>query len=276
MLKGYAGLPKKRETPPQSDENLKTNEASNGVLTTGRRGPAANPAGLYVVSVERRASNRPDFTLFVRAPTKTYPAYHFFKRLMDVVGAIAITVVLSPLIVLILTAMLVSRQNPFFRHRRVGKNGVFFDCWKFRTMVPNSNAVLQRLLASDRHAREEWLRCHKLRCDPRITRLGKILRRTSFDELPQLWNVLKGEMSLVGPRPVVHDELQKLYRSKVSVYLSAVPGLTGLWQVSGRNDVAYRRRVALDVCYVRSRNIGFDLYILLKTLPAVISSSGAY
>jgi lipopolysaccharide/colanic/teichoic acid biosynthesis glycosyltransferase len=277
MLKGAAGLPKKREaTPPSVQSNHESIEPRSRLIEPAKRGAAANQATLYVVSVERRAASRPDFSRYVRPPAENYPVYHFFKRLLDIVGAIAITVALSPLVVLIVAAMLASRQNPFFRHRRVGKNGVFFDCWKFRTMVPNANAVLQRLLASDRHAREEWRRCHKLRCDPRITRLGRILRRTSFDELPQLWNVLKGDMSLVGPRPVVHDELELLYRTKVSVYLSAVPGLTGLWQISGRNDLAYRRRVALDVCYVRSRNIGLDLYILLKTLPAVISSSGAY
>jgi lipopolysaccharide/colanic/teichoic acid biosynthesis glycosyltransferase len=277
MLKGYAGLPKKLEVPQDSDATtFEKIEPSTGFVAPAKRLPAANQAGLYVVSVERRSSTRPDFSRFVRPVADTHPVYHFFKRLVDVVGAGSIIVVLSPLILLIVAGILASGQEPFFRHRRVGKNGQFFDCWKFRTMVCNADEVLQKLLASDRTAREEWLRCHKLRYDPRITRVGRFLRRTSLDELPQLWNVLRGDMSLVGPRPVVPDELRLLYRTKVSVYLSAVPGLTGLWQVSGRNDLAYRRRVALDVCYVRSRSLALDLYILLRTLPAVIASIGAY
>jgi undecaprenyl-phosphate galactose phosphotransferase len=168
-----------------------------------------------------------------------------------------------------------SRGPALFKHRRVGQGGKIFNCLKFRTMVPNADKVLQDLLDSDREIKEEWLRDHKLRHDPRITRLGRFLRRTSLDELPQLWNVLRGEMSLVGPRPVVPDELRR-YGNRVTVLLSARPGITGLWQISGRSDTDYRRRVALDVCYVRSCNLPLDVYILAKTLPVVFARSGAY
>jgi lipopolysaccharide/colanic/teichoic acid biosynthesis glycosyltransferase len=142
-------------------------------------------------------------------------------------------------------------------------------------MVTDADRVLQNLLNSDRQVEEEWLRDHKLRDDPRITRFGRFLRRTSLDELPQLWNVLRGDMSLVGPRPVVPDELRR-YGRKVAIFLSARPGITGLWQISGRNNTDYRRRVALDVCYVRSRSVILDVYILVKTLRVVFTTRGAY
>jgi lipopolysaccharide/colanic/teichoic acid biosynthesis glycosyltransferase len=142
-------------------------------------------------------------------------------------------------------------------------------------MVPNADQVLQDLLDSDREIKEEWIRDHKLRDDPRVTRLGRFLRRSSLDELPQLWNVLRGEMSLVGPRPVVPDELRR-YGNRVHTLLSAPPGITGLWQISGRNDTDYRKRVALDVCYVHARSLILDIYILLKTMPVVVARSGAY
>jgi lipopolysaccharide/colanic/teichoic acid biosynthesis glycosyltransferase len=142
-------------------------------------------------------------------------------------------------------------------------------------MVTNADEVLRNLLERDCIAREEWLRDHKLKDDPRVTPFGRFLRRTSLDELPQLWNVLRGDMSLVGPRPVVPDELRR-YGRKVPIFLSARPGITGLWQISGRNDTDYRRRVALDVCYVRSRSAILDLYILLRTLRVVFATRGAY
>jgi exopolysaccharide production protein ExoY len=150
-----------------------------------------------------------------------------------------------------------------------------FPCLKFRTMIPNADQVLRDLLESDPELRAEWVRDHKLRNDPRVTRLGRFLRRTSLDELPQLLNVLRGEMSLVGPRPVVREELLR-YGRNVNTYLAAKPGITGLWQVTGRNDTDYRRRVVLDTYYVRNQNLLLDLYILLKTTGVVLGGSGAY
>jgi lipopolysaccharide/colanic/teichoic acid biosynthesis glycosyltransferase len=231
--------------------------------------------GLHVVEVERRKPYRVDLSRFRPIPLQTPTVYSVCKRIVDVVGACTAIVVLSPLILLIVAISFTSRGSPFYNHRRVGQGGVFFNCLKFRTMVKNADEVLQNLLDSDRQIKEEWLRHHKLKDDPRITRFGRFLRKTSLDELPQLWNVLKGDMSLVGPRPVVPDELKR-YGSRVTVFLSALPGITGLWQVSGRNDTDYRRRVAQDVFYVRSQSFTLDLYILLKTLPAVFAKHGAY
>jgi lipopolysaccharide/colanic/teichoic acid biosynthesis glycosyltransferase len=162
-----------------------------------------------------------------------------------------------------------------YRHWRVGRNGQMFSCLKFRTMVPNADQVLRDLLESDPELQAEWVRDHKLRNDPRVTRLGRFLRRTSLDELPQLMNVLRGEMSLVGPRPVIREELLR-YGRNVNTYLAAKPGITGLWQVTGRNDTDYRRRVVLDTYYVRNQNLLLDLYILAKTTGVVLGGNGAY
>jgi lipopolysaccharide/colanic/teichoic acid biosynthesis glycosyltransferase len=142
-------------------------------------------------------------------------------------------------------------------------------------MVPNADQVLRELLERDSAIQAEWVRDHKLRRDPRITPLGRLLRRTSLDELPQLWNVMRGDMSLVGPRPVVREELLR-YGRNVRAYLSAKPGITGLWQVKGRNDADYRRRIVLDTYYVRNQSLLLDLYILFKTTWVVLEGSGAY
>jgi lipopolysaccharide/colanic/teichoic acid biosynthesis glycosyltransferase len=142
-------------------------------------------------------------------------------------------------------------------------------------MVPNADHALRDLLENDPELQAEWVRDHKLRHDPRVTRLGRFLRRTSLDELPQLVNVLRGEMSLVGPRPVVREELLR-YGRNVGTYLAAKPGITGLWQVTGRNDTDYRRRVVLDTYYVRNQNLLLDLYILVKTTGVVLGGNGAY
>jgi Undecaprenyl-phosphate galactose phosphotransferase WbaP len=197
------------------------------------------------------------------------------KRASDIVGAILLGIVFTPLIVVI--ALLLRREGGpvIYRHRRVGRDGRMFECLKFRSMVPDADRVLRDLLDQHPELRAEWLRDHKLRSDPRITALGRFLRRTSLDELPQIWNVLGGEMSLVGPRPVVREELMR-YGRFLPVYLAAKPGITGLWQVTGRNDTDYRRRVALDVYYVRKQNLLFDLYILLKTTRVVLGGGGAY
>jgi undecaprenyl-phosphate galactose phosphotransferase len=196
-----------------------------------------------------------------------------FKRAVDLVGALILIAVLSPFIVAVSLAIWIEGGSVIYRHSRIGRNGQPFECLKFRTMVPNAEQVLKELLSHRPELREEWLLNHKLRDDPRITVVGRFLRRTSLDELPQLWNVIRGEMSLVGPRPVVRDELLRYGRS-APIYLGVQPGLTGLWQVSGRNDVSYRRRVAMDVYYVRNRNLWLDLYILALTTGVVFSRDG--
>lgn len=210
-----------------------------------------------------------------QAPQRAAPRYAPGKRILDVVGAIVLAIVFSPLILAIVVLMRRESGSIIYKHRRIGRDGRAFECLKFRTMVPNADQVLRDLLQRDPAINAEWLRDHKLRCDPRVTRLGRFLRRTSLDELPQLWNVMCGEMSLVGPRPVVREELLR-YGRNVRTYLSAKPGITGLWQVKGRNDTDYRRRVVLDTYYVRNQNLVLDLYILFKTTRVVLGGSGAY
>ncbi len=179
-------------------------------------------------------------------------------RLFDIVFASAILLFVAPLmIVLALTIALHDGSSPVFAQTRIGKNGRRFRCLKFRSMVPDAEARLQDLLSRDPEARAEWLRDHKLRRDPRITPFGFFLRKSSLDELPQLFNILRGDMSLVGPRPIVDSEIGR-YGRHFRSYCAVRPGLTGLWQVSGRNDVMYRRRVAMDVLYSRTKSVRLD------------------
>jgi exopolysaccharide production protein ExoY len=181
----------------------------------------------------------------------------------------------SPLMLVV--ALLIWQRDGapvLFAHYRVGRNGKLFRCLKFRTMLRNAEQVLGELLANDPKAREEWAREQKLANDPRITPVGHFLRKTSLDELPQLINVLRGEMSLVGPRPITVAELTK-YGSVRWHYLCVRPGITGLWQVSGRNDVSYGERVALDRRYVESRSLWMDVAILVRTVKVVLARDGA-
>ena len=180
--------------------------------------------------------------------------------------------------VMLLVALLIKLQDGgpiLFGHTRIGLGGRSFKCLKFRSMVVDAETRLQALLQSDPEARVEWERDHKLRLDPRVTGLGDFLRRSSLDELPQLFNVLRGEMSLVGPRPIVQSERAR-YGHYFNLYCQVRPGITGLWQVSGRSDVSYRRRVALDVAYARARNLGLYCRILAATAPAVLARRGAH
>ncbi|WP_272874371.1 sugar transferase [Pseudaestuariivita rosea] len=198
------------------------------------------------------------------------------KRALDICVALSALILLSPLLLgVALAVKLTSKGDALYGHRRVGHNGREFRCWKFRTMVSDSQQALERHLAENPEARVEWERDRKLKNDPRVTKLGKTLRDLSIDELPQLINILKGEMSIVGPRPVVQDELDRYGRSAV-FYLKSRPGLTGLWQISGRNDVSYERRVLLDRFYVVNWSFFSDLLIILKTVPAVLGSRGSY
>jgi exopolysaccharide production protein ExoY len=197
------------------------------------------------------------------------------KRQLDLLGAAVLAIVFSPLMIAIFLLMHRSGGAVIYKHRRVGRDGQMFECLKFRTMVPNADQILRELLERDPNMKAEWVRDHKLRHDPRVTRLGRFLRRTSLDELPQLWNVVRGEMSLVGPRPVIREELLR-YGRNVGAYLAAKPGITGLWQVTGRNDTDYRRRVVLDTYYVRNQSFLLDVYILLKTTGVVLAGNGAY
>jgi exopolysaccharide production protein ExoY len=197
-------------------------------------------------------------------------------RFLDVMLASAALLFLAPLLLVISAIIYCFDPGPiFFKQKRVGFGGERFDCFKFRSMCIDAEARLEDLLACDPNARAEWARDQKLKCDPRITKIGYILRKSSLDELPQLFNVLLGEMSLVGPRPIVETEAPR-YGRYIAHYCSVRPGITGLWQVSGRNDVEYRRRVAMDVIYSRSRSLPLNLRILVMTVPSVLLSRGTY
>lgn len=197
-------------------------------------------------------------------------------RCLDIVLAIPLLLFLSPM--MLATALVIWLQDggkPMFGHVRVGLNGRLFRCWKFRSMVVDADEKLAELLANDPEARLEWETDHKLRNDPRVTALGTFLRKSSLDELPQLINVIMGEMSLVGPRPIVAEEIDK-YGRQFRWYRQVRPGITGLWQVSGRNDLDYRQRVALDVLFVKRFSLWLYISILLRTAPAVLSREGAH
>jgi len=197
------------------------------------------------------------------------------KRILDIVVAGAALLFVAPLILGI--ALLIRLQDgsrAFYSQKRFGLNGETFNCFKLRSMVPDAQEQLEYLLATDPAARAEWDETQKLTNDPRITALGNFIRKTSIDELPQLYNVLRGDMSLVGPRPIVESEIAR-YGESFRHYCSVRPGITGLWQVSGRSDTTYPERVATDVEYVRSRSFWGDIKIMLMTVPAVLISKGA-
>lgn len=197
------------------------------------------------------------------------------KRMMDIVCSIILIIILSPVLFYLYLTIRKDGGNAIYAHPRVGQNGKIFNCLKFRSMVLNSKEVLEELLANDPEARAEWEKDFKLKNDPRITKIGTFIRKTSLDELPQLFNVLKGEMSLVGPRPIVKEELER-YHEDVDYYLMAKPGMTGLWQVSGRNDVDYDTRVYFDSWYVKNWSLWNDIVILFKTVGVVLKRDGAY
>ena len=198
------------------------------------------------------------------------------KRAIDLSVALAVLVIGFP--VFLALALMVKLTSPgpiFFGHTRIGRHGKTFKAWKFRSMYVDADAVLRSHLEKIATAREEWDRDQKLRGDPRVTRVGHIFRKTSLDELPQIWNVLKGDMSLVGPRPIVEKEVVR-YGRVFRLYTSVKPGITGLWQVSGRNDISYEERVALDQFYVRHWSPWLDIYILARTIITLITRDGAY
>ena len=195
---------------------------------------------------------------------------------MDFAVAIAGCIVLLPLLFYLAVAVKMSSRGPIlFSHERIGRYGRRFKAWKFRTMFEDSHLVLEQYLEANPEAQDEWLRDHKLRFDPRITRIGRFLRKTSLDELPQLWNVIRGDMSLVGPRPIVTEEIAK-YGAYYGLYTMVKPGITGLWQVSGRNNTTYDERVQLDAYYVRNWSPWMDVVLLIKTIRIVLFAKGAY
>lgn len=216
-----------------------------------------------------------DMMLLTRTSGLEQPIPRFIKRLFDIVVSGTALLLLSPIMLCIGMIIKTDGGAALFGHKRIGKGGKIFPCWKFRSMIMNGDVMLKKHLAENPEAAAEWNATQKLQYDPRVTKIGKILRVTSIDELPQLINVLKGEMSLVGPRPIVHDEVRH-YNYDIAHYHRVRPGVTGLWQVSGRNDVSYAKRVEMDSWYVRNWSLWHDIAILCKTVPAVFKRSGAY
>lgn len=218
-------------------------------------------------------SDQGDF--FVRPPLGASDRARFAKRIVDFCGALAAAVLFAPLMLAVALGVLLSSGRPVvFRQRRVGLNGELFDFFKFRSMRRDAESVLQSYLDNSPEAAESWRKYQKLDSDPRITRFGKFIRKTSLDELPQFWNVIRGDMSLVGPRPVTYSEKSR-YGQYWSYYCAVKPGITGLWQVSGRSNMDYEQRVQLDVHYVTHRSIAYDFKILLKTIRVVLSREGS-
>ncbi len=197
------------------------------------------------------------------------------KRAFDILSAAVLLVFVAPLMLVLYVLVSLDGGPAIFAHRRVGEGGRIFRCLKFRSMYPDAAERLHSILLNDAQARAEWARDHKLRRDPRITPLGRFLRASSLDELPQLFNIIRGEMSVVGPRPIVQAEVVR-YGARFESYRRMRPGLTGLWQVSGRNNVDYRRRVAMDVLYSRRSSFLLDMKIVAMTIPAVLLSRGSY
>ncbi|TRB40858.1 sugar transferase [Rhizobium rhizogenes] len=204
------------------------------------------------------------------------PTGGILKRGFDVTAALMGLILISPLFLMLMLLVKLSDRGPiFYGHRRIGHNGKTFGCLKFRTMVVDGDRVLQAYLQANPRAMDEWRATRKLQNDPRVTLVGAVLRKLSLDELPQLINIIRGEMSVVGPRPVVEDELER-YETSAIYYLQSRPGLTGLWKVSGRNDVSYESRVAFDTHYVKNWSLSSDMMIIAKTIPAVCLSRGSY
>jgi Undecaprenyl-phosphate galactose phosphotransferase WbaP len=250
--------------------------------TTARKAHPARaqaPFGVRVQLGSRVLFSGYSFPALHVAPARSvirYPsANSWLKSAMDRVGAATLLILLAPVMLLLMALVRRDGGPAFYAQLRIGQNGKPFHCWKFRSMHVNSKQLLEEILANDPAAREEYARDFKLKNDPRVTAIGNILRSSSLDELPQLYNVLCGEMSLVGPRPITEPELQ-MYGVNQPDYLAVRPGMTGLWQVSGRNDISYAQRVALDVSYARNWSLLEDVRILLKTVLVVLNRSGAY
>ena len=232
--------------------------------------------GIAVSGTELRHFFREQAMMIEIKNNLSRPATYLAKRVIDYSAAAVVAALISvPMLLIALCIKLSSPGPATYRQQRVGRNGRRFWCYKFRTMYPDASSRLKEILSSDPEARKEWERTYKLKSDPRITPIGDFLRRTSLDELPQLVNILRGEMSLVGPRPVVQEEIDKYYREDAVFYFRMPPGLTGLWQVSGRSNTTYGYRVSLDSWYVKNWDTWLDVMIILKTVGVVLNREGA-
>jgi exopolysaccharide production protein ExoY len=199
------------------------------------------------------------------------------KRTFDIIFSLLVLILCSPLFAILATLIrLTSPGKALYSQERVGRGGKSFRCYKFRTMFLDADKRLHDILKNDSLKKLEWEQSHKLKNDPRVTKIGSFLRKTSLDELPQFWNVLIGDLSVVGPRPVVQEEITKHFGMKAAKILSVRPGITGIWQVSGRSDISYSKRIQLDEKYVDTHSIALDLKLIVKTIPSIVTSKGAY
>lgn len=261
----------------EDDEEVDRNNWLRYFSTNGYRSVSVIPTlrGLPLYSTDMSFMFSHEMMLLRMNNNLAKLSSRILKRTMDiVVGSLAI-IIFSPVLLYLYFAVKKDGGNAIYGHPRIGRNGKTFNCLKFRSLIVNSKEVLDELLRTDPQARAEWEKDFKLKNDPRITKIGAFIRKTSLDELPQLFNVLKGEMSLVGPRPIVIDELER-YEENVDYYLMAKPGMTGLWQVSGRNNVDYNTRVYFDSWYVKNWSLWNDIAILFKTVNVVLKRDGAY
>ncbi|MBQ8679115.1 MAG: undecaprenyl-phosphate galactose phosphotransferase WbaP [Treponema sp.] len=206
----------------------------------------------------------------------TKPISLFWKRFIDLFLLLISSPVVLPVVLIVSLIVKISSPGPvFYGHKRTGKNGKEFKCWKFRSMVIDADKQLEKILAENPEMRAEWEKDRKFTNDPRVTKIGKILRKTSIDEIPQFFNILTGEMSFIGPRPVTEPELKK-YGNKAQIILSVQPGLSGMWQISGRSDTGYEERVTLDSYYIQNWSVWLDIWIIIKTVYVVLRGKGAY
>lgn len=207
-----------------------------------------------------------------RHTTEQKPVYDFFKRIFDIICSSVALIILSPVFLILTVAIKTTDKGPvFFTHRRVGKGGKPLNIYKFRSMVTNAEDLIKQFTPEQK---AEYERNFKLEDDPRVTKVGKFMRRTSLDELPQLFNILKGDLSIVGPRPVMEVETE-IYGNYRDMLLSVKPGLTGFWAANGRSCTTYTRRRAMEICYIKNRSVCFDLKIILKTITSVFKGEGA-
>jgi len=245
-------------------------------ISTTRELTFASPLkGLPLNSAEMVNVFRSDSVMLNLRNNMLSPFARGLKRVFDIVLSFVLLLLLTPVLFTISCLVMLDGGPALFAHKRIGRGGNKFSCLKFRTMVQDADGVLEKYLRENPAARREWAQDQKIKHDPRITRIGRILRSCSLDELPQLLNVISGDMSLVGPRPIVDAEVEK-YRTDYEFYCAVRPGITGLWQVSGRNDISYDERVYLDSWYVRNWSVWNDIVILILTVPTVLFRSGAY
>ena len=282
-LIAYAGLARKSREVPRSPatssmavssfDAFRSDSAWSGTVVPSVRTSSIGALSGFDPALSAAPAIALDVTFprpsALQAHKRVKPIGGSVKRIVDVTLAACALAVLAPMLLFLAVLIrAVTGSSPVFAHERVGFGGRSFRCYKFRTMKVEADEILKQHLATNPQAADEWGRTRKLMNDPRINCLGNVLRKSSIDELPQLINVLKGDMSLVGPRPVVLAEIE-LYGRRAEHYHAARPGVTGLWQISGRNRVNYSTRVAMDCHYVRSWSIWRDVAILLKTIPAV-------